>query len=548
MLYLQLLTTTMSHYHHLYNAVQEMYSKYELEIEELEEINVHVSYTQRKLFRLELTEDNHIHNDKSNNKYRPSHSFNKHKPSRPYPNNPRRHQANFALQSQKFKKMKCWGCGYNHHLRDCPTTSNEDKQRLWEEHRTNLANKQHYRNTNSRLANNTDNSTNRCISSNSANIATTNCEHTKHSANTATDAQPPTTSAKPTKPKQTKLEMTRRKGIRGLAYATIHQANMATTPENLPIPTNDKDHNTDRAVTTTIGDWLIDSGCTAHMSNNINDFHVPLEPYETLVEVANGGVTHVQHRGKVDVLINDTYRPDNAIIVTLNNVLYVPGLTRRLLSVHEWNACGGWITLRPDRAILDVYSRDDECIASIEVPPVAGATGVDQGYQVNASQTRHAQSPKRTKVQQRLLHRRLGHRPISALLLAQRDNIWSDIEIIPEQDEFCETCKITTAQKANRGRQPLEDLEPVVPGTFVMVDIINNPSSRSITRNTFFPYYLAVTDVASRFFVPLGMQHKKAKTVFNAIHEWATCYGPSAISVNSPRYMETMTQYFEAKK
>jgi hypothetical protein len=77
------------------------------------------------------------------------------------------------------------------------------------------------------------------------------------------------------------------------------------------------------------------------MSNNINDFHVPLEPYETLVEVANRGVTHVQHRGKVDVLINDTYRPDNAIIVTLNNVLYVPGLTRRLLSVHEWNACGG---------------------------------------------------------------------------------------------------------------------------------------------------------------------------------------------------------------
>jgi hypothetical protein len=56
----QLLATTMPHYNHLYNAVQEMYSKYELEIEELEEINVHVSYIQRKLFRLELTEDNHI--------------------------------------------------------------------------------------------------------------------------------------------------------------------------------------------------------------------------------------------------------------------------------------------------------------------------------------------------------------------------------------------------------------------------------------------------------------------------------------------------------
>jgi hypothetical protein len=238
MLYLQLLVTTMPHYHHLYNAVQEMYSKYELEIEELEEINVHVSYIQGELFRLELTEDNHIHNDKTNIAYRPRHSSNKQpSSSRPFSNNPRRHrhQTNFTLQSTKFKKMKCWGCGYNHHLRDCPTTSNEDKQRLWEEHRTNLAN-------------NTNKSTNRCISSNSANIATTNCEHTKHSANTATDAQPPTTSAKPTKPKQTKLEMSRRKGIRGLAYATIHQENMATTPENLPIPTSGKDHNTDLPI------------------------------------------------------------------------------------------------------------------------------------------------------------------------------------------------------------------------------------------------------------------------------------------------------------
>jgi hypothetical protein len=241
--------------------------------------------------------------------------------------------------------------------------------------------------------------------------------------------------------------------------------NMATTPEHLPIPTSDKDHNTDRAVTTTIGDWLIDSGCTAHMSNNINDFHVPLEPYETLVEVANGGVTHVQHRGKVDVLINDTYRPDNAIMVTLNNVLYVPGLTRRLLSVHEWNACGGWITLRPDRAILDVYSRDDECIASIEVPPVAGATGTDQVYQVNASQTRQAQSPKRTKVQRRLVHRRLGHRPISTLLLAQQDNNLNDIDPHISDDYITKeggatTTEIKERQEENEDNQQQDDDDP----------------------------------------------------------------------------------------
>ena len=72
-----------------------------------------------------------------------------------------------------------------------------------------------------------------------------------------------------------------------------------------------------------------------------------------------------------------------------------------------------------------------------------------------------------------------------------------------EEDDFCETCKITTAQKANRGTRPLEDLEPLVPGTFVMVDIISNPFQTSIKRGTYFPYYLAVVDVASRFFVPI---------------------------------------------
>jgi hypothetical protein len=122
------------------------------------------------------------------------------------------------------------------------------------------------------------------------------------------------------------------------------------------------------------------------MSNIIDDFHCPLEPYETLVEVANGGVTLVQSRGKIGVFISDTYRPDNSIIVTLNNVLYVPGLTKRRLSTHEWNACGGWITLRPDRTILDIYNRDSDCTASIEVAPVAGTTGTDQVYQVSERQ------------------------------------------------------------------------------------------------------------------------------------------------------------------
>jgi transposase InsO family protein len=60
-----------------------------------------------------------------------------------------------------------------------------------------------------------------------------------------------------------------------------------------------------------------------------------------------------------------------------------------------------------------------------------------------------------------------------------------------------------------------------------MVDIVPNPTTSSITAASFFPYYLAVTDVASRFFVPLGLKNKSAESVFQALQEWATSYGPS---------------------
>jgi hypothetical protein len=94
-------------------------------------------------------------------------------------------------------------------------------------------------------------------------------------------------------------------------------------------------------------------------------------------------------------------------------------------------------------------------------------------------------------------------------------------------DRFCETCRLTTARKANRGHSPLEVMEELVPGSFVMVDILANPTTSSITAATFFPYYLAITDVASPLFVPLGSKDKTA--VFRALQEWATSYGPTTV-------------------
>jgi hypothetical protein len=89
----------------------------------------------------------------------------------------------------------------------------------------------------------------------------------------------------------------------------------------------------------------------------------------------------------------------------------------------------------------------------------------------------------------------------------------------PDRDEFCETCEITLSRKAKRGNNMLEDLGRVIPVQMAMIDIIHNPVDRSLTKNTYYKNYMGIVDVASRYFVPLGMYEKKPLTVFNALME-----------------------------
>jgi hypothetical protein len=112
--------------------------------------------------------------------------------------------------------------------------------------------------------------------------------------------------------------------------------------------------------------------------------------------------------------------------------------------------------------------------------------------------------------------------------MANEDALWNDVKIVQDKDEFCETCKITLARKANRGKKPLEDLGPVVPGQMIMIDIIPSPATRSLTPDTYHKYYLGIIDVASRFFVPMGIQDKLPTTVYNALAKWALWHGPTS--------------------
>ncbi|KAG7372378.1 hypothetical protein IV203_018521 [Nitzschia inconspicua] len=161
-------------------------------------------------------------------------------------------QANLVTQSKKFRPVKCWGCGHSHNLRDCPTTTDDQKQAIYKQKR-----KEKQQRSNGSPTNNNKQHANKAAAS-------------KPEESTTTET-PPTTNISANKV----IKMPRRRGTNFAAPAK-HFSGMTTTvtPKRTP---NVKAFRTLTCATikeliTLLNNWLLDSGCTAHMSNNRDDF------------------------------------------------------------------------------------------------------------------------------------------------------------------------------------------------------------------------------------------------------------------------------------
>jgi hypothetical protein len=75
--------------------------------------------------------------------------------------------------------------------------------------------------------------------------------------------------------------------------------------------------------------WWIDSGATIHVANSLHGFHTSriIRRGERSIRVANGVETEVEAIGELSLELN------NVFILCLHNVLYVPSLSRNLISV-----------------------------------------------------------------------------------------------------------------------------------------------------------------------------------------------------------------------
>lgn len=99
--------------------------------------------------------------------------------------------------------------------------------------------------------------------------------------------------------------------------------------------------------------WWIDSGSMVHVSNSLQGFHTiqKLERSQRTIKVGNGQDLNVEAVGSFPLLL------ESGFSLSLNNTLYVPGITRNLISVSKLAKEGFTLTFRYDDVIINFGSQ-----------------------------------------------------------------------------------------------------------------------------------------------------------------------------------------------
>ena len=99
----------------------------------------------------------------------------------------------------------------------------------------------------------------------------------------------------------------------------LHWATMASTTSK---PIDDCTHSYSE-----LSEWLIDSGCSNHMTPYEDDLISDVTKSKSLVEVAIGNIVKAPNKGTALIRIVDI-KTNKTFDILLEDVLYVPGLSR----------------------------------------------------------------------------------------------------------------------------------------------------------------------------------------------------------------------------
>ena len=177
---------------------------------------------------------------------------------------------------------------------------------------------------------------------------------------------------------------------------------------------------------TGIGDWWLDSGCSQHMTCFKGDF-VNYQKLEIPIDVhlADKSVVPAIGQGDVRIVIFDN---DREIPVGFRNVLFVPKLKKRLLSISEMTKSGAEVKFKGN-------------ICSLYVNQKNYVIGHKHGklWKMNNSETCCFGSTDMNSLT--LWHQRFGHLNVNDLKKLSSDNIVEGLSIDAKAlEEPCEGC------------------------------------------------------------------------------------------------------------
>jgi hypothetical protein len=203
-----------------------------------------------------------------------------------------------------------------------------------------------------------------------------------------------------------------------------------------------------------LSNFLPDSGATQHMTPRRADLFDVVEGQNLGVEVADGHVIKCSITGKIRLSMCDDN--GNMLNAVLHDVMYVPGLSRRLFSItrfarhgHYATICSGSTTLYFGEQQSPVTLTNDGSRAM-----AADATVVIENAQHAVPYNRshdHSANKRRTSLE--LLHQRLGHRKCRALLAASEHGVWVNTLVRMGPEEECISCAISTARASKRNKE-----------------------------------------------------------------------------------------------
>ena len=130
--------------------------------------------------------------------------------------------------------------------------------------------------------------------------------------------------------------------------------------------------------------------------------------------------------------------------------------------------------------------------------------------------------PARKKIALELLHQILVHRSTRSLIDGDTANFWEDIELKIDPHPFCISCQMSSMNKKDKSKIPLE---PKAPFEWVFMDISPSTVPKKLTTDTSFSNYLLIVNAYYKLQKLYGMEKITTEEVMDKLDMFQSRFG-----------------------